>query len=362
MIQEWPGPPSGKRITDIPIGGRPLGNIYLVTGAAGFIGSHVCEALLAQGDAVIGLDNLNDYYAPARKRANVAEIIASAAPASQFTLIEGDIRDGPLVNDLFSRHRFSAVIHLAAMAGVRASVAAPHLYMDVNVAGTLTLLEAARNHQTGAFVFASTSSVYGSTSAIPFREGDSCDRILSPYSASKRAVELLGYTYHHLHGLSFTALRFFTVYGPRGRPDMMPYKVADNISFGREVPLYNGGQMQRDWTFVTDIAQGVVAAARRPLGYEVINLGRGESVLLGDFVALLEAHAGRRASLTPAPRPASDVPATWADVSKARRLLGYQPHTSVQEGVAAFWRWYQRAALAAHCSPSCMAESVTVPA
>jgi UDP-glucuronate 4-epimerase len=300
---------------------------------------------LSQGDVVIGLDNLNDYYAPERKRANVSEIRMAATEAQRFTLLEGDVRDKELINRLFTSHPFAAIIHLAGMAGVRASVESPQLYFDVNVGGTLTLLEAARAHRTGNFVFASTSSVYGNTQRIPFNEEDACDRPLSPYAASKRAGELLGHTYHHLHGLNFTALRFFTVYGPRNRPDMMPYKVADNISFGRQVPLYNGGQMRRDWTYVADIVQGVIAAAQRPLGYEIINLGRGEPVLLADFITLVEDLAGHRAALTPAPMPASDVPATWADVSKARRLLGYDPQTSVAEGVKAFWQWYSKAVL-----------------
>lgn len=324
-----------------------MSDTILVTGAAGFIGSHVCDALLARGDSVLGLDNVNDYYAPARKRANVSEV-AGAAEARRFTFVEGDIRDRNLVNNLFAEHRFSAVIHLAAMAGVRASVAAPHLYADVNIGGTLTLLEAARTQQTRNFVLASTSSVYGNTKRIPFSEDDCCDRPMSPYAASKRAAEMMGHTYHHVYGLNFTALRFFTVYGPRGRPDMMLYKVADSIASGNTVPLYNNGQMYRDWTYVADIVQGVVAAADRPLGYEVINLGRGQPVLLADFVRLFENLCGKRSNLEAAPMPASDVPSTCADISKAKRLLGYDPHISVEEGVAAFWQWYQRAVLKAH--------------
>lgn len=325
-----------------------MSDTILVTGASGFIGSHVCEALLAQGDTVIGLDNVNDYYAPARKRANIAEVAAAAPDSRRFIFVEGDIRDGALIDRLFTEHRFSAVIHLAAMAGVRASLAAPQLYADVNLGGTLTLMEAARTHQTGNFVLASTSSVYGNTQRLPFTEDDLCDRPLSPYAASKRAAEMMGYTYHHVYRLNFTALRFFTVYGPRGRPDMMLYKVADSISSGNTVPLYNDGQMYRDWTYVTDIVQGVVAAASRPLGYEVINLGRGQPLLLADFVRLFENLCGQRSNLKPAPMPASDVPSTCADISKAKRLLGYDPHISVEQGVTAFWQWYQRVILNAH--------------
>jgi UDP-glucuronate 4-epimerase len=229
------------------------------------------------------------------------------------------------------------------MAGVRVSIDHPHLYFDVNLTGTLHLLEAARESRVGNFVFASTSSVYGATERIPFTEDDLCDRPLAPYATSKRAAEMLGFTFHHLYGLPFTALRFFTVYGPRGRPDMMAYKVADNICFGRQVPIYNGGQMHRDWTFIDDIVQGVVAAVDRPLGFEVINLGRGEPTLLADFIGLIEELASRKAALVPAPMPDTDIAYTHADISKARRLLGYAPTTSVREGVAAFWKWYQSA-------------------
>ena len=326
--------------------------IILVTGAAGFIGSHVVEALLRRGDTVIGLDNLNDYYDPARKRANLAEIQRNTPHVSRFTFHEGDIRDHVLISRLFTEHHFDAVVHLAAMAGVRASIEDPALYYDVNLHGTLTLLDAAvgrlrPNLQPATsdlqpvFVFASTSSVYGATRQIPFVETDPCNRPLAPYPASKRAAELLGYTYHHLYGLNFTALRLFTVYGPRGRPDMMAHKVLDNIFFGREVPLYNNGQMHRDWTYIDDIVAGVLAAVDRPLGYEIINLGRGEPVLLADFVQRIEALTGRKADLTPAPMPAADIPYTYADIRKARRLLNYHPQVSVAEGVTRFWEWYR---------------------
>ncbi|HUS13051.1 MAG TPA: SDR family NAD(P)-dependent oxidoreductase [Pyrinomonadaceae bacterium] len=317
----------------------------LVTGAAGFIGSHTAQQLLERGDIVVGLDNLNDYYDPARKRSNLAELQSTANAADRFHFVEGDIRDRELLDRLFGQYSFDAVANLAAMAGVRVSIENPYLYYDVNLTGTLSLLEAARQHKTANFVLASTSSVYGETQQIPFIETDLCDRPLAPYSASKRAAELLGFTYHHLHNQNFTALRFFTVYGPRGRPDMMAYKVADNILFGQEVPLFNNGQMHRDWTYVTDIAAGVVAAVDRPLGYEIINLGRGEPVLLADFVNMIEEKIGRKANLVPAPMMDADIAYTYADISKARNLLGYEPAVSVQEGVARFWDWYQQAVL-----------------
>jgi UDP-glucuronate 4-epimerase len=325
----------------------------LLTGAAGFIGSHVATALLKRGDHVVALDNLNDYYDPGRKRANLKEVTDAGQNRGAWTFIEGDLRDRALVARLFASHAFDGVIHLAAMAGVRSSIHDPSLYFDVNVQGTLGLLdgmvgrlasqrEAARG---GTFVFASSSSVYGATQIIPFIETDPCDRPLAPYAASKRSGELLAYTYHHLYGLNVTALRFFTVYGPRGRPDMMAYRVADSIAHGREVPLFHGGQMHRDWTYVDDIVAGVLAAVDRPLGYEVLNLGRGQPVLLADFVHLLEKCAGKKARLVPGPMPDSDVPYTYADVSKAQRLLGYAPQVSVAEGVARFWDWFCRTSL-----------------
>ncbi|MEM2445720.1 MAG: SDR family NAD(P)-dependent oxidoreductase [Candidatus Bathyarchaeia archaeon] len=328
-----------------------MSKTILVTGAAGFIGSHVAQALLARGDTVVGLDNLNDYYDPARKRANLEEVKRNTQYTSRFTFIQGDIRDRALVSRLFAEYHFDVVVHLAAMAGVRASIQDPALYYDVNLNGTLVLLDAAvgrlmsnvQRADPPAFIFASTSSVYGATRQIPFVETDPCNQPLAPYPASKRAAELLGYTYHHLYGLNFTALRFFTVYGPRGRPDMMAYKVADSIYLGREVPLYNNGQMYRDWTYIDDIVKGVLAAVDRPLGYEIINLGRGEPVLLADFVRLIEEFTGRKAHLIPAPMPEADIPYTYADISKARRLLGYNPTISVQAGVARFLEWYEKA-------------------
>jgi UDP-glucuronate 4-epimerase len=317
----------------------------LVTGAAGFIGSHVTQALLARGDTVVGLDNLNEYYSPARKEANVAEVRASAPDPGRYTFVRGDVRDREQVRRVFSEQPFDGVVHLAAMAGVRVSIADPRLYYDVNVIGTLNLLDAARDYRAGSFVFASTSSVYGRTERVPFIESDPCDRPLAPYPASKRAAEMLGFTYHHLYGLNCTVLRFFTVYGPRGRPDMVAYLVADNIFFGRRVPLYNGGRMYRDWTYIEDIAAGVVAAVDRPLGYEIINLGRGEPVLLADFIRLIEERTGRRADLAPAPMTDSDIAYTYADIGKARRLLDYHPRVAVAEGVERFWQWYRRAVL-----------------
>jgi UDP-glucuronate 4-epimerase len=308
----------------------------LVTGAAGFIGSHLAEKLAQRGDEVVGLDNFNDYYNPAKKRANEKRL----NEFENFKMIEADIRDRARMIALCEDEQFDAVAHLAAMAGVRPAVESPDFYVEVDYNGTQNLMDAARFTNVENFVFASTSSVYGNTKQIPFVENDPCDRPLQPYAAAKRAAEILGFTYHYLYGLSFTAIRFFTVYGPNGRPDMMAYLVADSITKGIEIPIYNGGDMFRDWTFVEDITDGAVAALDRPLGYEVINLGRGEPTKLRDFVNMIEKLAGRKANLVDKPKPAADVVTTYASISKAVELLGYNPKVSVQEGVKAFWEWY----------------------
>ncbi len=322
-----------------------MSKIHLVTGTAGFIGSHVAISLLHRGDMVIGIDNMNDYYDPARKYDNLKVIQGSMKDSDQFAFYEGDIRDSSLLDKIFSHFHFASIVHLAAMAGVRASIDNPHYYYDVNLLGTLNLLDKARDFQVPNFVFASTSGVYGDTQTIPFVETDNCDRPLAPYPASKRAAEMLGYSYHHLFQQNFTALRFFTVYGPRGRPDMMAYKVLDNIFFHKEVPLYSNGKMHRDWTYVADIVDGILAAVDKPLGYEIINLGRGEPVLLADFVDIIQRLTGQKAKLVPAAMEGADIPYTFADIKKARRLLGYEPKTSVQDGVDLFWQWYQQALL-----------------
>jgi UDP-glucuronate 4-epimerase len=309
----------------------------LVSGAAGFIGSNLAEKLARRGDQVVGLDNFNDYYDPAKKRANEQRL----ATYANFKMIEADIRDREQMLELFEEERFEAVAHLAALAGVRPAVKYPDLYVEVDYNGSQNLMDAARFNQIQNFVFASTSSVYGATKQIPFLETDACDRPLQPYAAAKRGVEMLGYTYHYLYDLNFTAIRFFSVYGPNGRPDMMAYLVADSATKGTQIPIYNGGQMYRDWTFVEDITDGVMAALDRPLGYEIINLGRGEPTLLKDFVRLIEDLAGNRANLIDRPKPAADVEATYADISKAATLLGYDPKISVEQGVAAFWDWYR---------------------
>ena len=309
----------------------------LVTGAAGFIGSHVAETLLDRGDTVAGLDNFNDYYDPARKRAN-ADLL-SANP--RFTMHETDLRHEEAIRRICADGSFDAVAHLAAMAGVRYSIERGPLYVDVNVRGTVNLLEGVRKAGIPHVVFASTSSVYGRTEQLPFREDDPLGQPLAPYPASKIAGEVMGYAYHNMFDISFTAVRFFSVYGPRGRPDMMPYIITDSIVRDQEFKLYNAGEMHRDWTYVADIASGVVAAVDRPLDYAVINLGHGEPVRMADFVELVEGLVGKKAIMTTPPAPPSEPPITYADVTRARDFLDYEPTTSVAEGMARFWEWYQ---------------------
>ena len=311
----------------------------LVTGAAGFIGSHLAERLCRRGDDVVGLDNFNDYYDPARKRANEKRL--NEYP--NFRMVEADVRDRERIATLLADEGISRVAHLAAMAGVRNAVTHPDLYVNVNLNGTQNLLDAARaTGHVENFVFASTSSVYGNTTQIPFVETDPCDRPLQPYAAAKRAAEILGYSYHHLFGQNFTVLRFFTVYGPNGRPDMMAYLLADSLMKGRDIPLYDNGQMYRDWTFVDDTVDGIVAALDRPLGYEIINLGQDQPVLLADFVGIMEQLSGHKANVVATPRLPADVTSNEADISKARRLLDYDPRVPVSEGVRRFWEWYRQ--------------------
>jgi UDP-glucuronate 4-epimerase len=310
----------------------------LVTGGAGFIGSHTIDALLARGDEVVCVDNFNDYYSPQRKRRNLGTALTSPL----FRLYEADVRDHEALAQLFAKEEPEKVIHLAAMAGVRNSVQFPLLYEEVNVRGTLNLLELASRHRISNFILASTSSVYGASKEIPFREDNPAMEPLAPYPATKRACELLAHVFHNLHGLRCTALRFFTVYGPRGRPDMTPYLFTRAISQGQEISLYEDGRPQRDFTYIADIIDGVLAAADADFDLEIINLGNSKPVIMRDFVNIIERLVGRKAKTISAPLPASEPPLTCADISKARHLLGYAPTTSVEEGMQKFIQWYRR--------------------
>ena len=305
----------------------------LVTGGAGFIGSHLGERLLGRGDELVVLDNFNDFYDPALKRAN-------AALLERATLVEGDVRDRALVAALLREHEPDAVVHLAAMAGVRPSVEDPLLYQDVNVRGTLVLLEELRRRPATRLVFASSSSVYGARDRIPFSEADDIPHPVSPYAATKRAGELLCYTHHHLYGTPISCLRFFTVYGPRQRPEMAIHAFVRLCLARQPIPFFGDGTTRRDYTYIDDIVTGVMAALHyRASHYEVINLGNNRTVSLAELVAALERALGRQAVLDRQPEQPGDVPQTWADVGKAARLLGYAPATALSDGLQKFTGW-----------------------
>jgi UDP-glucuronate 4-epimerase len=307
----------------------------LVTGAAGFIGSHLVDRLLADGWEVTGVDNFDDFYAPGLKRANVAEHLNHPA----YTLVDADIRDRDVIVTRLAG-QYDVIVHLAARAGVRPSIANPILYQDVNVRGTQNLLELARVRQIPQFVFASSSSVYGINPNLPWREDDHVLRPISPYASTKVSGELLGHVYSHLYGIRFVALRFFTVYGPRQRPDLAIRKFAQLILSGEPIPFYGDGSSRRDYTYIDDIVDGIVAAMRyTATPYEVVNLGDNHPVALFDLVRELEDVLGMPAALTMLPDQPGDMPQSWASVAKARDLLGYRPKTSLRSGLERFATW-----------------------
>ena len=314
-----------------------MGRHILVTGGAGFIGSHLTRRLLERGERVTALDDFNDFYDPALKRANAAAF----AGRSDWRLVEGDIRDAARVDALFERERFDAVVHLAARAGVRPSLLEPILYEEVNCIGTLRLLEAARRHGPANFVFASSSSVYGINEKVPFAEDDPVDLPISPYATTKRAGELLCFNYSHLYGLRTSCLRFFTVYGPAQRPEMAIAKFTDLIARGRTLPLYGSGQTRRDYTYVDDIVDGIVAALELAPKFEIFNLGGSQTTTLIDLVHWIAGELGVEPRLEMLPEQPGDVPITFADVAKAGRLLGYAPKVPIREGLARYVAWYR---------------------
>jgi UDP-glucuronate 4-epimerase len=309
----------------------------LVTGSAGFIGSHLVEHLLEQKKVIVGLDNFDPFYDPAAKRRNLTRAI----DYDGFSLIEGDIRDTDLLHTIFKTHSIETVVHLAARAGVRPSIQQPLVYQDVNINGTMGLLEMARMYRVKKFVFASSSSVYGNNTKTPFSETDNVDYPISPYAATKKAGELLCYTYHHLYHFDVACLRFFTAYGPRQRPDMAVHKFTRLIYEGKEVPIFGDGQTRRDYTYIADIVQGIVGSMNyQESGYEIFNLGESQVTPLLPLVRLIETHMGKKASLQYLPEQPGDVKITYADISKARRLLGYAPSTSIETGVRCFVDWF----------------------
>lgn len=311
----------------------------LVTGGAGFIGSHLVARLLAEGQwRVTVADDFNDFYDPALKRRNISAHLGRA----EFALREADIRDRAALGEIFGETRFDCIVHLAARAGVRPSLAEPVLYTETNINGTVNLLELARAHGVRQFVFGSSSSVYGENEKVPFAEDDPVNRPISPYAATKAAGELLCHTYSHLWGLRCVALRFFTVYGARQRPDLAIHKFARLISEGKPIPVFGDGTTRRDYTYVADIVAGVRAAMDyEGSDYEVVNLGGSRTVSLGELIALLERELGREARIDRQPTQPGDVPRTYADVSKARRLLGYDPQTPIEEGIRRFVQWFK---------------------
>jgi UDP-glucuronate 4-epimerase len=312
---------------------------FLVTGGAGFIGSHVCERLLHSGHSVWAFDDLNTFYDPQLKRRNLRDIQSLAKP---FEFAQGDLTDRTALDELFGSVKFDQVIHLAARAGVRPSLAEPALYQRVNVEGTVNILEAARLTGVKKITIASSSSVYGVNSKVPFAESDPIFAAISPYAASKLACEALGHVYHHVYGMDVAMLRFFTVYGPRQRPDLAIHKFAKLINAGKPIPVFGDGSTARDYTYVTDTVDGVIACTQKELGFEIFNLGESQTVTLSYLIELIEKELGKTAIIDrQSPQP-GDVPITFADVSKARAKLGYHPHIKIEQGIKMFIDWFRK--------------------
>jgi UDP-glucuronate 4-epimerase len=311
----------------------------LITGGAGFIGSHLVDRLLSEGDWQVSVvDDFNDFYDPAIKRANVRR----HEKDSNYRLFEADIRDQAALKEIFQAQAFSCIVHLAARAGVRPSLAQPLLYTETNINGTLNLLELAREHDIKQFVFGSSSSVYGINAKVPFSEDDPIRQPISPYAATKAAGELICHTYTHLYGMRCVCLRFFTVYGPSQRPDLAIHKFARLIAEGRSIPVFGDGTTRRDYTFIDDIIAGVRAAIEYAgTDYEVINLGESRTVELRELISLLEKELGATAKIDRQPLQPGDVPQTFADITKARQLLGYDPQTQIEEGIRKFIEWFR---------------------
>lgn len=313
---------------------------YLITGAAGFIGSWLTERLIERGDSVVGFDNFDPFYERAIKQAN----LATAGKSERFEMVEGDLRDPEAVSGLFRAGPFDAVVHLAARAGVRPSLADPAGYVETNLTGTVHLLEAMRSADIRRLVFASSSSVYGNNRKVPFHEEDRVDFPISPYAATKKAGEEICHVYHAVHGFAVLALRFFTAYGPRQRPEMAIHAFTRRIFAGEPIPVFGDGSMERDFTYVDDVVDGVVAAADRVAdedAFHIVNLGESEPVRLGWLVEKLEEATGREARIDRHPVPPGDVERTYADISRAREILGYDPRIGLEEGLRRFVGWYR---------------------
>lgn len=308
----------------------------LLTGGAGFIGSHLTEYLLNRGDKVWCVDNFNDYYNPDIKWQNIRKSLDNPS----YKLIQGDILDYELLNNTFKSQKFDTIVHLAARAGVRPSLKEPMLYQEVNIRGTMNLFELAKTYGIDKFVFASSSSVYGSNKKVPFHEDDFVDHPVSPYAATKRMGEIIAYTYHHLYKISITCLRFFTVYGPRQRPDMAIHKFTNLIYNSQSIPMFGDGGSKRDYTFITDIVHGIVQSIDRCNGYHIYNLGESNTISLKELIKLIEDNLNKKARIDSLPMQPGDVPITYADVSKAREELDYQPKVNIETGIKLFIQWY----------------------
>lgn len=309
----------------------------LVTGGAGFIGSHVSRRLLDQGRRVVVLDNFDPYYEASIKRGNVADV--SARP--EYRLVEGDIRDASTLDTLFAEERFDGVIHLAARAGVRPSIEDPATYTSVNLVGTTALLEACRAHGVRRFAFGSSSSVYGNNEKVPFSEDDLVDHPISPYAATKKAGEALCHAHHHLFGIAVACLRFFTVYGPSQRPDLAIHKFTRKIDRGETIEQFGDGSSSRDYTYVDDIVRGVIAAFDRMTGFHVWNLGGSNTVRLSELIRLISGALGKEPNIRVLPQQPGDVDRTWADVAKAKADLDWEPTVAIEDGIERFIRWYR---------------------
>jgi len=308
----------------------------LVTGGAGFIGSNLTKKLINRGDRVVIIDNFNDYYDPRLKEDRIKKYLKGY----KFKLYRGDIRDQKLLEKIFKKEKIDKIVHLAAMAGVRNSIINPQIYADVNVMGSLNLLELAVKYKIKNFVFASSSSVYGNNKKLPFAESDSVDKPMAMYAATKRADELMAHVYNHIHGLNVTALRFFTVYGPWGRPDMALFKFTRNIFEGKPVEVYNYGKMSRNFTYVDDIVSGIITVLDKCKGYDIINIGGDKAEKLTRYIEVIEENVGKKAKQKLMPMQPGDVPNTVADIRKLRKL-GWKPKTRIEKGIKNFVEWYK---------------------
>lgn len=308
----------------------------LLTGGAGFIGSNLTRKLLELGNKVICLDNFDENYSPKIKERNIKPFLNN----KNYKFYQKDILDFDGLKEIFTKEEPEKICHLAAKAGVRQSILTPKIYEEVNVGGTLNLLELAKNFRIENFVYASSSSVYGNLQKVPFSENDKTDTPLSPYAASKKAAEMFVSCYHHLYKLNCTILRFFTVYGPSGRPDMAPFLFTDEIFKGRPIKKFGDGTSKRDYTYVDDVVEGIISALNKNLSFEIINLGNNKPVFLNDFITLIEEKLGKKAVIENYPQQPGDVEITFADISKAQKLLGYNPKIKIEEGMGKFIDWY----------------------